>query len=437
MSVDDVLGADTESIRALAVDLSESATNIRFRTTRLLGDLRQLEWSGTDGDQFRRSCQRDVDLLLAKVARRLDEAAKILRREGDQQVRASAWSGDVVVQTRPLTSTPPAGSSQSPARVRSLADLPRFGSTPHRVLFSDPAGDGRIAVLVGSFDHVRHVAVLVPGMGTEASDIGALVTEAERIRASAEAVGGSTAVVAWIGYDAPKGLEDQARFEAASEGQAIEGGVALTAFVAHLRGMTDAPLTVIGHSYGSTVVGDAAKDGMDADRLVVLGSPGMSAESTDDLHLPAGTEVFAAAIPGDPVAHLQWFGDNPTAPGFGAQTFDTGPGRPITANPFDNHSGYFEEGSLSLANIGRIVAGASPSARVPTPIESVVGAADEVRDSINHGIDQAQQIVTVPFVDRTFDQIVDGAQAVEQAERRVVDGVVTYVDDLVEKLGLW
>jgi pimeloyl-ACP methyl ester carboxylesterase len=75
-----------------------------------------------------------------------------------------------------------------------------------------------------------------------------------------------------------------------------------------------ARLTVIGHSYGATTVTKAAAAApLDADNLVLLGSPGADVDSVTDLHLvgvPAGMigrHVYATASGADPVADTPGF----------------------------------------------------------------------------------------------------------------------------------
>src|SRR5690606_7480673 len=131
-------------------------------------------------------------------------------------------------------------------------------------------------------------------------------------------------------------------------------GVALARFVASLRAHVVADLTVIGHSYGSTTMAWAVRSGMQVDRLVALGSPGLGVERLADLALPTGVPLYAAVSEGDPVGLLRWFGNDPTAPGFGAHSFDAGIG--------GGHGGYFDAGSVALDNVARIVRG-----EVPTP----------------------------------------------------------------------
>ncbi|WP_239154134.1 alpha/beta hydrolase [Amycolatopsis sp. FDAARGOS 1241] len=77
----------------------------------------------------------------------------------------------------------------------------------------------------------------------------------------------------WVGYDAPGELWD-----AASESYADNGKAGLSRFEDGLRashGGSQSHNTMLGHSYGTTVVGHAARDGgLNADDLVFVASPG-------------------------------------------------------------------------------------------------------------------------------------------------------------------
>lgn len=118
---------------------------------------------------------------------------------------------------------------------------------------------------------------------------------------------------------------------------------------------------MIGHSYGTTVVGAAATAGhhLDADAVVSLGSPGMLADSAHGLSLNPNTKVFAAEATFDPIQTADdHFGKHPATWGV-AFRFDTNPGTPWRW-PWDlgeNHSEYWERGSPGLENLGRVIDG--------------------------------------------------------------------------------
>jgi hypothetical protein len=126
---------------------------------------------------------------------------------------------------------------------------------------------------------------------------------------------------------------------------------------------------VVGHSYGSLVVGKAAADGgFDADEVVFVGSPGVGVDSAAQLNVPPGhvwsstarTDLiqYAAVSPvgllggfGRP-DHYLWFGHNPSDPGFGARTFAT--------QPDAGHLGYWDPGRPALDALADITLGRNP-----------------------------------------------------------------------------
>ena len=261
-------------------------------------------------------------------------------------------------------------------RVAGLRALlrPRRGAdgrlAPRRWLALDLTGPGRGVEVVGataataSLAGARSVAVLVPGMGSRllppapgwTAGAGRLAGEAARL------TGPGTVVVAWQGYDAPAGPG------ALSSEAARAGGQDLAAFLHAIDVTTPAPLAVLGHSYGSVVVGAAARTS--ADRLgrplpvravAVYGSPGLghAVRTVDDLRLAPGTQVYALAAPGDPVAWSGWHGENPVERDTGAVRLETG--------AVAGHSSYLDAGSVSLSGLALVAAGRGAAAlRAPS-----------------------------------------------------------------------
>jgi pimeloyl-ACP methyl ester carboxylesterase len=229
---------------------------------------------------------------------------------------------------------------------------------PARLLTLDLAGAGRVAIALGDVDGAQNVAVLVPGMGQDAGHgvpgtvgrAAALLAEARRQSVQ------STAVVAWIGYAAPGWRE------VPFPTRARAGGRMLTADLATLAAArTGAPahVTLVGHSYGSTVVGAALQAGpRRADNLVLLGSPGVFADRVDRLGL-SGHRVYVGEAALDPVADLGAFGRDPGDRRFGATRIrvDPAPGAPWPDQVITAHSRYFDPRSESLRNIARVVVG--------------------------------------------------------------------------------
>ncbi|GID26472.1 alpha/beta hydrolase [Paractinoplanes brasiliensis] len=260
---------------------------------------------------------------------------------------------------------------------RRLAD----GAGPRAYLLRlDVAEEGRAVVALGDPDRAGNVLTHVPGMTADLASFGGELARSERVAVRAAEVrpAVSTSAIMWLDYDAPDFVD-----EAASARRAEAGAPALRHFQEGLRAAHEGPparQVVLGHSYGSLVVGKAAAGGLDADSVVFVGSPGVGVDSARDLRVPSG-EVWsstsrsdviqyvavspaslvrdvgtAAAVPGigalmafgRPESDL-WFGHNPSDPAFGAHAFAGAPG--------GGHVGYWEPGSPSLETLTAITLG--------------------------------------------------------------------------------
>jgi hypothetical protein len=230
----------------------------------------------------------------------------------------------------------------------------------------DPAGDGRAVVAVGDPDQARHVVTNVPGAGSDLGDLRGLLARTDRIGAAA---GPGVSSVLWLGYDAPEWLS------AAGTGSARDGADDLDRFQEGLRATAaglPAHHTVVGHSYGSLVVGTAAREhGLPVDDVVFVGSPGVGAGHASDLGMPVG-HVWASTARWDiingaaladrvpewfdrDVTEDRWHGTDPGHAAFGGRTFTSDAGS--WRNPIDAHNAYFDEGNAALAAIGAIARG--------------------------------------------------------------------------------
>jgi hypothetical protein len=262
-----------------------------------------------------------------------------------------------------------------------LADRLAADAGPRAYLLRlDLAGEGRAVVALGDPDRAGSVLTHVPGMTSSLASAGGELDRAGRVagRAAELSPTASASAVLWLDYDAPDFVD-----EAASARRAEAGAPALRRFQEGLRATHDgstARLTVVGHSYGSLVVGKAAAgSGLAADAVVFVGSPGVGADSAAELAVPAGQVwsstsrddviQYAAVAPGGLVRDLAvsavapavaplalgtperdlWFGRNPSDPSFGARVFPSGP----TAG----HVGYWDEGSPSLDALAAITLG--------------------------------------------------------------------------------
>lgn len=254
------------------------------------------------------------------------------------------------------------------------------GRQPAYLLGLDTNDLGRAIVAVGNPDEADNVVTLVPGTyaaleGADGGirDVDALVDQANRIDSSSP-----TAGILWIGYDAPQSIVPAAMDP--SYADAAKGD--LDRFQDGLRATHEGPPsnnTVIGHSYGTTVVGHTARDaGLDADNVVFAGSPGVGVDHASELGIPQDN-VWATTAEHDPIQHAYsdedlgvpihpWIpivrpnpdpdlvhGNNPTDADFGGRVLASDPGSRWP--PASAHTEDWEPGSTSLENIGFIVAG--------------------------------------------------------------------------------
>ena len=246
----------------------------------------------------------------------------------------------------------------------------------------DATGDGRAIVALGDPDTADNVLTYVPGMTSDLSTVDGELGRAELMAARCRELepADRTAAVLWLDYDAPDFLH-----EAWRESQATDAAPALHRFQEGLRATHDGPAarqSVLGHSYGSLVVGTAARDhGLAADTLVFLGSPGVGVEHAAALGVPpqhvwastaANDIIRCAAAPTDVVTRLMlspalpgldvalgfgrpnddlWFGHDPNDPAFGGRVFASDP---------HGHLGYWDADNRALDGVARIALGDQP-----------------------------------------------------------------------------
>ncbi|MEU2250721.1 alpha/beta hydrolase [Streptomyces sp. NPDC019224] len=231
----------------------------------------------------------------------------------------------------------------------------------------DPTGlgDGKIILANGNPDTADHVGVWVPG--TKASlestrgDLGR--TEGLWSTSHQLAPDQKISTILWLDYNAPDNVAPQAtRGEYAEEGgprlhDFLEGNRVAQQAADGTRSHT----TVLGHSYGSTVVGVSAQSGTwqdlkAADDYVFAGSPGVQADHAADLGV-RGDHVWAMGADGwdDRIVReggrFLGLGDNgsiPTDDSFGGN---------IMKSDAHSHKEFYEEDSLSLLNQAAVIAG--------------------------------------------------------------------------------
>ncbi|WP_217164908.1 alpha/beta hydrolase [Streptomyces sp. AC512_CC834] len=230
----------------------------------------------------------------------------------------------------------------APVKLRYEANAP----AGDQVLAYDARGRGLIAQVVGDLESAAHVSVVVPGSDI---DISRFDRTAERAADLQEEAGDDTAVIAWAGYTTPSGIG----LDLATGRLAEAGAERLVRFTEGLdaAGLPDPALFC--HSYGSVVCGLAAA-GTDASDIVVMGSPGMRADSVTALGTDA--HVWAAKSPADwidRVPNVEFLGlghgADPTSPGFGASV--------LPADDVPAHDEYFTPGTSTLTAFAAIADG--------------------------------------------------------------------------------
>ena len=280
--------------------------------------------------------------------------------------------------------------------------------------------DGRrvkAAVAQGDVDHASNIATFVPGIATTVEgSLEDYVRQTKNLREAAAAQGNistkDVATIAWLGYDAPGGFSPGNLPDIVSPTLAQAGSDRLAGFLTGMQasreyGAGDAHMTLVGHSYGSTTSGMAAtkvKPGV-IDDLVLFGSPGMGTFDPSELNvneghrwvsgLPVGDSVQGLgglvtnkietfglgknpmdanstfthlsddatgyekykpnAMTSDPHEYLKklggWFLRRPFLP-LPLQMLD-----PMPIPSFVNHNFYLEQGTETLQDIARVVAG--------------------------------------------------------------------------------
>jgi hypothetical protein len=333
-------------------------------------------------DRANRTVLESVRRTLLERISRLEPASKVpgvLAPAGTYATAAGGEHNRIAAETAALRNRLATLDALAARLASSRSGSAGNGLPGLHLLAFDPSGDGRAVIARGDPGTARHIAVHVPGTGAELAGIGHDLDRSDALWAAGTrlAAGAPLATVTWLGYDAPDTIP-----EAVFRHPAEAGGPRLDRFVDGLRAAAQqesgspgsptpptppAHLTVIGHSYGSTLLGaaDRAGDGLAADDVIVAGSPGMTVDRASELHLNA-RHIWAEAAEGDPVPHagapfLSGHGGLPLAlrpedaPGTAPSDQEFGANR--LATDTRGHSAYWEEDSLSLENQARVVTG--------------------------------------------------------------------------------
>ncbi|MBB5871526.1 hypothetical protein F4553_004905 [Allocatelliglobosispora scoriae] len=265
------------------------------------------------------------------------------------------------------------------SRLAGLSALERRldGGEPRGYLLGlDTRGDGRVILALGDPDRSDNVLTYVPGAGSELNGgVAGLIDRTATMSAAATAADPtlSTSSILWLDFDSPDAMQ------ATSAAYAHAAQHALHDFQQGLTITHDGEIgqqTLVGHSYGSLVIGETARDrGVAADDLVFLGSAGVGVDHAADLHLDPGAvwssharhDPIQLAAPnplqaaldqmlgpylGDPMTRL-WHGVNPSDTGFGGHRFTSADGGELG----HAHSSYWDSGNPGLAAVGAIASG--------------------------------------------------------------------------------
>jgi hypothetical protein len=261
--------------------------------------------------------------------------------------------------------------------LRATLDRTQNDKLPRFLGIVDDKGHGSVSTY--NPDYAKYTGVVVPGTYCDLTQTGDYDDHSQQMIKSAVIASngqmrpGDLSVTEWFGYDRPmsvSGLEGKPPW-AGELGPALNGAPALDQFIDGLRASHQDDLlggrshvTVIGHSYGTTLVGAAATGGnhLDADSVVLLASPGAIADSAHGLSLAPSAEVFTAKAFGDiiEVANIGGdflediglsgtvgLGEDPTS-WKDAYRMDAGVG---------GHGSYWDPKSPAMKNIGKILIG--------------------------------------------------------------------------------
>jgi hypothetical protein len=238
------------------------------------------------------------------------------------------------------------------------------GAPRRTLILLDPAGGGRAAIAIGNPDTAEFVTYLVPGMNyaveqqivnwTDTAD----AVYAEQTEVLREQGAASVATIAWIGYEAPN------VFNVGGTGLAEVGADFLEQSALGIeadRGARQPFVSVLAHSYGSTVALTAlARGSFAVDALVLVGSPGSQVQSVDSLSVAPGS-VYVGSADWDPTVNSAFFGSDPGAESYGANTLGVSGGHDRVTGSWltgsVGHNAYFDVGSESLHNMALIGTG--------------------------------------------------------------------------------
>ncbi|WP_076258969.1 alpha/beta hydrolase [Intrasporangium flavum] len=275
--------------------------------------------------------------------------------------------------------------------VRAL--LGRQDGVQRRLLFLDATGrEVKVVVAQGDVETADHVVTYVGGLSTTPrDDLGRYDNLFSPLRQQAirEGGGADTAIVTWMGYEAPQPDEIVTSIDRSVLNPKIarDNADELAAFLTGLGAARDRPVhqTLWAHSYGSVLAGNALLQDSPVDDVAVFGSPGVPFDRIERIGLKAGSfNVLAAGH--DLVAHPGWrpLGANPDTVAGGTSLSTTalkdpaagcnlwhgiGSGAEDPARTSTGHSDYLRAGTVSADNLVAVAVGRRDLVVQQAPVE--------------------------------------------------------------------
>lgn len=224
-----------------------------------------------------------------------------------------------------------------------------------------PEGNGRAIVASGNPDTADHTAVYVPGTTSNLGKVGNDIDRMNNLWRASDGMpnAGDVSTVTWLGYDAPQSIAKDAPFAH----YANDGAPAFNSFMDGLNtaNTTDSGghHTAVGHSYGTTLIGSAARQGdLNANDVIFAGSPGVQVGSAGEMDVPKG-RVWNEEAKGDLVPDIGRYGHGGNQWRIGGGVMLIPSDEPFGANQMSTdttgHSDYWKEGTQSLRNQAAVV----------------------------------------------------------------------------------
>lgn len=163
------------------------------------------------------------------------------------------------------------------------------------------------AFSVGDLDTADGVSFLVPGMGSSLADTTQYMRAGANVLATQQQVGADTAIVSWIGYEAPPNAASTGNLGVLGETYADRGASKLASDLVAFRAVRpDAQLNVIAHSYGSTTTALtlARNPDLGVHSFVTLGSAGLPSSVPDAAATHADHMYAAQAAEKGDIAYI-------------------------------------------------------------------------------------------------------------------------------------